>query len=126
MGYSIFSHSHLPLVGYKTNGQRRLVLIRLQNAFDIINQKILLKKMYSLGLSVTKLLGFLIWVVALFTSFQVSIKNKFSNVSSTNCGVAHSPTWKNSSQKTTLLCLPHHLIFILCHHQRLISSTKLQ
>ena len=44
MGYSIFSHSHLPLVGYKTNGQRRLVLIRLQNAFDIINQKILLKK----------------------------------------------------------------------------------
>ena len=60
MGYSIFSHSYLPLVGYKTNGQRRLVLIRLQNAFDIINQKILLKKMYSVGLSVTKLLGFLI------------------------------------------------------------------
>ena len=126
MGCSIFSHSHLRLVGCKTDVQRRLVLIRLQNAFDIINQKILLKKMYSVGLSVTQLLGFLIWVVPPFTSFQESIKSKFSNVSSTSCGVAHSPTWKNSSQKTTLLCLPHHQIFILCYHQRLISSTKLQ
>ena len=44
MGYSIYSHSHLHLVGCKTNGERRMVLINLQKTFDIINHKILLKK----------------------------------------------------------------------------------
>ena len=44
MGYSIFSHSHLHLVGCKSNGQGRMVLMNLQKAFDIINQKTLLKK----------------------------------------------------------------------------------
>ena len=65
-----------------------MVLINLQNAFDIIIHKILLKKMYSVGFSATQLHGFLVRVVPLFTSFQVSIKNKFSNVASTSCGVA--------------------------------------
>ena len=60
MGYSIFSHSHLHLVECKTNGQRRMVLINLQKAFDIINHKILFKKMYSAGFSATQLLGFLV------------------------------------------------------------------
>ena len=44
MDYSIFSHSHLHLVRCKTNGQRWIVLINLQKAFDIINHKTLLKK----------------------------------------------------------------------------------
>ena len=44
MGYSIFSQSHLHLVGCKTNGQRRMVLINFQKVFDTINHKILLKK----------------------------------------------------------------------------------
>ena len=90
MGYSIYSHSHLHLVGCKTNGERRMVLINLQKTFDIINHKILLKK--NVGFSATQLLGFLVWVVHLFTSFQVSIKNKFSNVASTNCGGAQQST----------------------------------
>ena len=92
MDYSIFSHSHLHLVGCKTNGQIGMVLINLQKAFDIINHKILLKKMYSVGFSATQLLSFLVWVVLLLTSFQVSIKNKFSNVASTNCKVVEQST----------------------------------
>ena len=44
MGYSIYTHTHLHLVGCKTNGERRMVLINLQNTFDIINHKTLLKK----------------------------------------------------------------------------------
>ena len=92
MGYSIFSPSHLHLVGCKTNGQRRLVLINLQKAFDIINHKILFKKMYSTKFLENQLLDFLVWVVPLFTSFQLNIKNKFSNVASTNCGVAQQLT----------------------------------
>ena len=92
MGYSVYSHSHLHLVRCKTNGDRRMVLINLQKTFDIINHKILLKKMYSVGFSATQLLGFLVWVVPLFTSFQVSFKNKFPNVASTNCGGAQQST----------------------------------
>ena len=49
MGYSSFSHSHLHLVGCKTNGQRRMVLINLQKEFDIINHKIFWKKCILLG-----------------------------------------------------------------------------
>ena len=49
MGYSIFSHSHLHLVGCKTNGQRRMALINLQKEFDIINRKIFWKKCILLG-----------------------------------------------------------------------------
>ena len=63
MGYSIFSHGLLHLVGWKTNGRRRMVLINLQKAFDIINHKILLQKTYSVGFSANQLLGFLVWVV---------------------------------------------------------------
>ena len=77
MDYSIFTYSHLHLVHFKANDQRRMVLIDLQKAFDIINHKILLKKMYSVGFSATQFFGFLVWVMPLFTSFQVSIKNKF-------------------------------------------------
>ena len=92
MGYSTFSHSHLHLVGCKANGQRRMVLINLQKAFDIINHEILLKNVYSVGFLVTQLFGFLVWVVPPFTSFQGNIKNKFSNVASTNCEVAQQST----------------------------------
>ena len=60
MDYSIFSHSHLHLVGCKTNGQIGMVLINLQKAFDIINHKILFKKMYSTKFLATQLLGFLV------------------------------------------------------------------
>ena len=60
MGRSILSHNHLHLVGRKANGQRRMALINLQKAFDIINHKILLRKMYSVGFSATQLLGFLV------------------------------------------------------------------
>ena len=63
MGYSIFNHGLLHLVGWKTNGRRRMVLINLQKAFDIINHKILLQKTYSVGFSANQLLGFLVWVV---------------------------------------------------------------
>ena len=66
MGYSIFSHGLLHLVGCKTNGQRRMALINLQKAFDIINHKILLKKMFSVGFSANQLLGFLVWVVPVY------------------------------------------------------------
>ena len=62
-------------------------IINLQKAFDIINHKILLKKMYS-----AQLLGFLVWVLHLFTSFHMSIKNKFSTAASTNCGEAQQST----------------------------------
>ena len=140
MGYSIFSHSHLHLVECETNGQRKMVLVNLQKAFDIINHTILLKKMYSVGFSATQLLGFLVWAIALFTSFQVSIKNKFYNVGSTNCGVAQQsrgfPCCRSPPLAKNLLIPPpgkiarrrlphhHHRIFILCHHQRLISPTK--
>ena len=53
----------LHLVGCKTNDQRGMVLINLQKAFDIINHKILLKKMYSvefsaIGLSCTSVYQF--------------------------------------------------------------------
>ena len=44
MVYLIFSHSYLHLVGCKTNGQRTMILINLQETFDIMNHKILLKK----------------------------------------------------------------------------------
>ena len=115
MGYSIFSHSHLHLVECETNGQRKMVIVNLQKAFDIINHTILLKKMYSVGFSATQLLGFLVWAIALFTSFQVSIKNKWKYQlwSSTTIErvsllpkslvsqkFAHSPTWKNCPQET--------------------------
>ena len=70
----------------------KLVLINSQNAFHILNHKILLKKMYSVGFSATQLLGFLVRVIPLFTSFQLSIKNKFSNVASTNCRVVQQLT----------------------------------
>ena len=140
MGYSIFSHSHLHLVGCETNGQRRMVLVNLQKAFGILNHTILMKKMYPVGFSVTHSLGFLVWVVALFTSLQVSIKNKFFNVASTNCEVAQQsrgfPCWGSPTTSQTFAHSPtgksfpswlphdHHQIFILCHHQRLISPTK--
>ena len=102
MGYSIFSQTHLHVVGHEKNGQRRMILVNLQKAFEKdINHTILLKKMHSVGFSATQLLAFLVWAVALFTSFQVSIKNKFSNVGNTNCGVAQKsrgfPCWGTST-----------------------------
>ena len=63
----------LHLVGCKTNDQIGMVLTNLQKAFDIINQKILLKKMYSFGFSANQLLVFLVSVVPLLTNLQVSI-----------------------------------------------------
>ena len=44
MDYSIFSHSHLHLVGCKTNGQRKMVLTNVLKEFYIINHKTLLEK----------------------------------------------------------------------------------
>ena len=61
----------------------------------------LIEKVYSVGFSATQLLSFLVWAVALFTSFQVSTKKKFSNVGNTNCGVAQKsrgfPYWGTST-----------------------------
>ena len=50
----------LNLVGCKTNDQKGMVVINLQKAFDSINHKILLKKIYSVGFSATQLLIFLV------------------------------------------------------------------
>ena len=80
MGYSCFCHSHLHLVGCKTNSQRKMVLNNLQKPFDIINHKILLKKMYFVGISATQLLVFLVWFVPLFTSLQISKKIKLLQI----------------------------------------------
>ena len=79
----IFSHSHLHLVRCKAkkNGTyqftKDICLHKPQN----------LKKCILLDFQPTQLLGFLVWVVYLFISFQVSIKSKFSNVASTSCRV---------------------------------------
>ena len=110
MGYSNFSHNHLYLVGCETNGLRRMFLVNLQKAFNIINHKIL-KKMLSVTLSATQLFGFLVWVVALFTIFEVSIKNEFSNVASTDCGVAQQstgfPCWGSPPTSQNFAHSPH-------------------
>ena len=75
----------------------------LEKTFDIINRKILLKKMCSVGFSATQLLSFLVWVVLLLSSFQVSVKNKFSNVASTNCKVTQQSTGFSLLRESPLL-----------------------
>ena len=118
MDYSIFSHSHLDLGGCKTNkwSKRNGPYQFTKGIWHNKPQNLIVKNKFC---SIFSLLscGFLVWVLPLFTSFQVSIKSKFSNFASTTCGVTQHgfsyweiprlaknllvpPIWRNSPQKT--------------------------
>ena len=126
MDYSIFSHSHLDLGGCKTNkwSKRNGPYQFTKGIWHNKPQNLIVKNKFC---SIFSLLscGFLVWVLPLFTSFQVSIKSKFSNFASTTCGVtqhgfsyweipplakkfARSPHLEKFSPEDS----PHHQIFI--------------
>ena len=54
------------------------------------------KKCLLLDFQPTEFLGFLVWVLSLYTSFQVSIKSKFSNDASINFRLISPTKWKYS------------------------------
>ena len=138
MGYSIFSHSHLHLVGCKTNGQKSMVLINLQKPFDIINHKIKNVFCWIFSNSVAQFPG-----LSRASVYQFSSQNqkqtlkcwKYQLQSSATidrvfpAGRVH-PLAKNFLIPPSGKISPvdshhqHHQIFILRHHQKLISSTK--
>ena len=76
------------LTGFDSGLLTGMILIDLQKAFDTINHDILLKKMSLAGFcqSIT-------WFESYVSNrrFQVSIKNKYSNVANINCGVPQGP-----------------------------------
>ena len=138
MGYSIFSHSHLHLVGCKTNGQRRMVLINLQKSFDIINHKIKNVFCWIFSNSVAWFLGLRLASVYQFSSQnqkQILQCCKYQLQSSTTFDRVFPAGRVHPLAKNFLITPPgkippvdsphqHHQIFILRHHQKLISPTK--
>ena len=73
------------LTGFDSGLLTGMILIDLQKAFDTINHDILLKKMSLAGFSCQSIT----WFESYLSNrrFQVSIKNKYSNVANINCGV---------------------------------------
>ena len=144
MGYSIFSHSHVHLVGYKTNGQRRMVLINLQKPFDIKKHKILFKNVlcWIFSNSIAWFLGLSHTSVSNEYEKQILECCKYQLRSSTTIDRVFLAGGVPPLAKTLLIPPPekispsrlhsppihhhhhYHQIFILRHHQRLTSPTK--
>ena len=65
--------------------KERGLIINLEKGFDNINNEILLRKMSSIGFSAQSIPCFETYLS--YRNFQVSIKNKFSNIASIKYGV---------------------------------------
>ena len=65
--------------------KERGLVIDLEKGFDNINNEILLRKMSSIGFSAQSMFCFETYLS--YRNFQVSIKNKFSNIASIKYGV---------------------------------------
>ena len=76
--------------GFDSGLSTGMILIDLQKAFDPINHNISMKKLSSIGFSHQSIT----WFGSYLSNrrFQVSIKNKYSNVANINCGVPQGST----------------------------------
>ena len=69
-------------------------------------QNLIEKKCLLLDFQPTQLLCFFVWILPLYTSFQVSIQSKFSKVASINCGVTQWSTEFSLMGESLVLAKP--------------------